>query len=470
MRLLSILFITGLAPLATAETTYLGLYLQGTKIGYSSYDSSSTKIDGKAALRSDSRTVMNVGLLGQAMTMNMDSVTWTTPTGTPIRLKFRMSSSGRVQTVDAVFSKSQIVATIMNGGRQAKKTLQVPAGNKLVDDPLAGVIAGQIKPGTTRTFYVLDPSTVDLVKNDVRVMGKRKTQIGGKNVDATLVEIVDPRATMRVYLSGKGDLLRVDGPMGIEMRPVSRKVAMGATGGYTPSVDLAFATSLKTDKPIGDPTALTGLKMRVTGRDLARLPSGDHQTVARDGEAWIVDVHPVRLDGVSSIAIAESAAQKPEWTKPSLYVPSDNVKMRELAKKIVGDHKDVKSASLAIRKYVHDQMRPNAGIGVLRDAREVLDTKEGVCRDYAILTATLLRAAGIPARLASGLVNWDGSFYYHAWAEAWVGDRWLGLDSTAVPEQITPAHVKLGEGSVETAFTFTFLDKVKLELLEARKD
>jgi hypothetical protein len=465
-----VFILTGVAPLATAETTYLGLYLQGTKIGYSSYAAAPAKIDGKAATRSDSRTVMNVGLLGQAMTMNMDSTTWTTPSGAPLRLKFRMSSSGRVQTVDAVFNRSQIVATIENAGRRSTKTLKVPAGQTLVDDPLAGVIAGQIKPGATRTFYVLDPSTVDLVKNDVRVVGKRKAKVGTKSVDATLVEIVDPRATMRVYLSGKGDLVRVDGPMGIEMLPVSRKVALGGDGGYTPSVDLAFATSLKTDKPITEPTKLTGLKLRVTGRDLARLPSDTHQTVSREGDAWVVDVHPVRLDEVKSVSIAEAARQKPEWVKPSLYLPSDAERMRALAKKIVGDRTDVKSAALAIRSYVHEQMRPNAGIGVLRDAREVLDTKEGVCRDYAILTTTLLRAAGIPARLSSGLVNWDGSFFYHAWAEAWTGDRWIGLDSTAEPEQITPTHVKLGEGSVETAFTFTFLDKVKIELLEARRD
>jgi transglutaminase-like putative cysteine protease len=144
--------------------------------------------------------------------------------------------------------------------------------------------------------------------------------------------------------------------------------------------------------------------------------------------------------------------------------------MKTLAAKIVGEKQDVVSASLAIRRWVFDQMRPNAGIGVLRDAREVLQSREGVCRDYAILTATLLRSAGIPARVASGLVNWDGTFYYHAWAEAWTGSGWLGLDSTSKVDQITPAHVKLGEGSVEEAFTFTFLDKVKIELLETRKD
>lgn len=470
MRSPATLLLALIAVPAWSETTYLGLYLQGAKIGYSSYATAPAKLNGKSVVRSDSRTMMNVGMLGQSMSMKMDSTTWLGAKGEPLRMKFRMSSAGRVQTVDAVFTPSQIVAMIDNGGRQSKKTLTVPSGYRLVDDPMTGVISGAIGPGATKTFYVLDPATVSLIKNDVHVVGKANTKVNGKTVSATLVEIIDPRTTMRVYLGGKGALVRVEGPLGIEMIPVSEKVALGADSKYAPTVDLAFATSLKTDKPIGDPTELTGLKLRISGRDLKSLPSGEHQTVTAEGANWVIDVHPVKLSEAGDGTIAAAAAAKPEWLKPGLYIPSDDAKMRALAKKIIGDRKDVKSASLAVRRYVYENMQGNAGIGVLRDAREVLQTKEGVCRDYAILTATLLRSAGIPARVASGLVNWDGTFYYHAWAEAWTGEHWLGLDSTAPMEQMTPGHVKLGEGSVEDAFTFAVLDKVKLELLETRKD
>lgn len=452
------------------ETTYLGLFLQGAKIGYSSYLSSSGRLNGKPGKRSDTRTVMNLGVLGQSMSMSMGSTSWTTNEGKPLRLRFQTTSSGRSQTVDAVFSASQITADIDNGGRKTRKTLKLPSGQSLVDDPLAAVISGQLKPGASRTVYVLDPTTVSLIKNDVKVIGKRTIKVSGKSVSTLMVVIVDPRASMNVYLGSKGDLVKVDGPMGIEMRPVSRKVALGNSSAYAPSVDLAFATSLKTDKPIEEPTKVTHLKMRVTGRDLANIPSDGHQTVTKDGSSWIVEVHPVRLEEVGSAKIAQAAAGKPEWLKPGMHVESGKSRFIQLAKKIVGDRTDVQSASLAIRKYVHDLITPNAGIGVLRDASEILDTKEGVCRDYAILSVTLLRAAGIPARLASGIVNWDGAFFYHAWAEAWTGKKWIGIDSTGNEDQITATHVKLGEGTVETAFTFTFLDKVRLELLEARRD
>jgi transglutaminase-like putative cysteine protease len=258
--------------------------------------------------------------------------------------------------------------------------------------------------------------------------------------------------------------------MGIEMLPVSKAIALAPPGKYAPSVDLAYATSLKTDKPLEDPSTLSGLTVRVTAKNLKSVPSGDFQTAKRDGEFWLIDVHPPKLDAVTSAAIAEAASEKPEWTKPSLYIPSDSKKFKDLAQTIIGDKKDVQSASLAIHRWVNTQMKANAGIGVLRDATEVLKTKEGVCRDYAILTVTLLRSAGIPARLASGIVNWDGAFYYHAWAEAWDGSRWLGIDSTTDREQISAAHVKLGEGQVDQAFTFTFLDKAKIEVLKTARN
>ena len=79
------------------------------------------------------------------------------------------------------------------------------------------------------------------------------------------------------------------------------------------------------------------------------------------------------------------------------------------------------------------------------------------------------RAAGVPTRLASGLVSWDGTFYYHAWCEVWDGARWIGVDSTTADKQLAANHVKLSDGDVERAFTFTFLDRAKVEVLGSRR-
>jgi hypothetical protein len=274
---------------------------------------------------------------------------------------------------------------------------------------------------------------------------------------------------MKVYVDRAGNLVHAEGPMGIEMKPIGRIEALGKSAAYSPSVDLAFATSLKTDKPIVDPAHVKELKLRISGRNLREIPGGEYQDVSQDGDAWVVDIHPPQIDADPGLGIWEARKQKPEWARPTMNMPSDAPKFLALAKQITEKKTDVHSAAFAIRNFVYQTMKPNAGIGVLRDATEVLTTKEGVCRDYAVLTVTLLRAAGIPARLASGIVNWDGTFYYHAWAEAWDGKHWIGIDSTSDDNQISAAHVKLGEGNVESAFSFTFLDRAKIAVLASRR-
>ena len=63
-----------LAALGFSEETYLGLYLQGNKIGYSSYTVVDDTLDGKPVKRNDSKTVFNAGLLGAQMQMQIDTV------------------------------------------------------------------------------------------------------------------------------------------------------------------------------------------------------------------------------------------------------------------------------------------------------------------------------------------------------------------------------------------------------------
>jgi hypothetical protein len=448
----------------------MAMYLGKAKIGYSSYSETPSLLNGKKVTRSDSLTVMNMGLLGADVKIQMRSQSWTNTTGKPLQMAFTMESAGRTQQVFATFSGNTAHVAVTNGGQKSTRTLTVPKDGAIGDDVLALVRTGKLKPGAKTVFYVLDPSTVAFQKNEAKFVGKVRTEVGGKAQNATLIEVNDSRAVTRMYLDPKGDPIRITGPMGIEILPVSKAIALAPPGKYAPSVDLALVTSIKTDKPINDPEKLTGLKIRFEAQNIRAIPSGDFQTAKREGGFWLIDVHPPQLTASEGKDIAQAAAEKPEWTKPSLHIPSSSSEFKALAKKIIGDETNVQKAALALQGWVNAQMQPNAGIGVLRDATEVLKTKEGVCRDYAILTVTLLRAAGIPAKLVSGIVNWDGAFYYHAWAEAWDGTRWLGIDSTVEQAQISAAHVKLGEGNVEDAFNFSFLDRAKIQVLGQKRN
>ena len=447
-----------------AETSYLGLYIQGQKIGYASSTSAPGKLDGKAVERSDGHTVLDLGLLGTPLKMTVDSSTWTLA-GKPLRMTFRQESAGRVQTMDARFVGTKVRIVNVNSGSKTTKLLPLPNG-PIVDDPITLIQGKGVR--STKDFWVLDPTTTSFQKNSIRLVGPSTADVKGRKVAATLAEVTSLTGVSRFYIDAKGGLVKGEAPPGIEMLPESKAVATKTTPGYTPTVDLAARTALKPTTALENPGSLKELKLRISGPDLARLPSDAHQTVAKEGDAWTVDIHPVpRAKGVSIYAARQA---QPQWAKPGLNIPSDSPQFLKIARQVVGARKTVGEAADAVQDWVYAQMTPNAGIGVLRDAGEVLKTKEGVCRDYAVLTAAVLRAAGVPTRLASGLVSWDGTFYYHAWCEVWDGSNWVGVDSTTPDHQLAANHVKLADGNVENAFAFTFLDRAKVEVLGTRRD
>ena len=87
---------------------------------------------------------------------------------------------------------------------------------------------------------------------------------------------------------------------------------------------------------------------------------------------------------------------------------------------------------------------------VSSSAAEAFTTGSGVCQDHAHVFIACCRALGIPARYVSGYVyspgNADSHIASHAWAEAWVVDRWRSFD-IANKCPAGESHVKLAIGA-----------------------
>ncbi|MHC4363832.1 MAG: transglutaminase-like domain-containing protein, partial [Planctomycetota bacterium] len=85
-------------------------------------------------------------------------------------------------------------------------------------------------------------------------------------------------------------------------------------------------------------------------------------------------------------------------------------------------------------------------------AAEVAVSKQGDCSEHAVLVAAMCRAVGIPSRVVTGLVyaeEFAGRkevFGCHAWAEAYIGDKWIGLDATMAPNGFGAGHIALAAG------------------------
>ena len=453
-----------LAPLVFASSfcqaaeTYFAIYLNGGKVGYSV----SRELEGGWA---ESETVFRSALMGQDLDMRIVSRTLTGADGRPIEIRYTSESGGRIQLVTAKFTANEIKVVIDNGGTKTERTIQIPAGAKVVDDATASLVLNGAGSQKSYKVHVLDPTTVTLIENEVKLEGPAKVEVNGKIFDATLVTITDPRAVSKMYYSSKGDVIKVEAALGMVMLPVLKEVALADSG---PRTDLGESAAIKVTPQISRPLDLLQAKFEVSGTSLSRCPSDSYQTITKSGDHWAVTIHPKDRLTAKDTSIARAKQYAKKWLGSSLHIPVGSAQFKILSQQIVGAETKVLAASERISLWIEKTMRPNAGIGVLRDASEVLSSKEGVCRDYAILGATLMRNAGIPSRVASGLIYDNGQMYYHAWNEVWSGQEWIMFDPTRASHPTNATRFKLAHGNVEDAFTFTVLQGSTFKTVSTR--
>lgn len=442
-------------------TRFLGMYLQGQRIGYVSFVVSETP----AGRRSSSGTHLNAAMLGEAMKMDILSDTWS-KNGKVVRQEFVITSAGRIQKVTSIYGQ-KLEVTRISGSEIFKKTIEIPKGAVIVDDPTMSVgSTGLPKPGTKMAFYAFDPTVLMLIKSEAEFVGQREFDLEGAKRSGYLVRIAEPRASMEVYVNPKGEMLYATSIFGISMKPITREEALGAAD-YSPSIDLASATRTVADRPIQNPRSVRRLSLLLQGRDLARLMSDSYQTVSRLQLGTRLDIHPP-APAAKGASIRDAGKKFPRYVAPALNLPAKDRSFVAEAKAILKGEKDSQKAALLISGYVNRKMKPNAAIGMVRDAKEIWLSKEGVCRDYATVAATLMRAAGIPTKIAAGAVYADGAFYYHAWVETWNGKNWLAIDPTIGGGIADATHIKFASGNPDEAFVMFTLEGVKIKVLEEK--
>lgn len=185
-----------------------------------------------------------------------------------------------------------------------------------------------------------------------------------------------------------------------------------------------------------------------------RGPNGETETVplevidgAFNGDIWLrfgdgkytvwAGDDAYRFDGKIRFELENRCDQEIRYTAPSGYVDSDHAEIAKLAGLLTDGLTDDVAKAKAIHAWVtgnisYDYAAYLNGDREMMKASEVLRARKGLCRDYAMLTAALARAAGLPARVVYGQAGsnpgWDDQ--YHAWNEFLIDGHWVSLDTT----------------------------------------
>jgi transglutaminase-like putative cysteine protease len=139
----------------------------------------------------------------------------------------------------------------------------------------------------------------------------------------------------------------------------------------------------------------------------------------------------------------------PIYTAPSKYLQSNDRRVREHAVRAAGYETNDAKVALQMEKYVSRKLRNKNFSTAMATAADVARDMAGDCTEHAVLLAAMLRVRRIPSRIAVGLIYDDRivGFVAHMWTEAWVGDRWVGLDATRGEGRVGSAHIKLAQAS-----------------------
>jgi transglutaminase-like putative cysteine protease len=240
------------------------------------------------------------------------------------------------------------------------------------------------------------------------------------------------------------------------------------------SIDLGARTLIPLDRAIQRPYATRSAVYRVTVQEDEKpgtvFARDTHQEVGNlSGQTFELVVHPVRPG---------KGAEKPgpEYLASSHFIDWADERVKALARLAVGQESHPWKKALRIEGHVKRVMRVDQA-AAFEPASKVARGLRGDCRQYALLTAALCRAEGIPARTAVGLLyvhKGKPQMGFHLWTEVCVDGRWLGLDATLGLGGVSATHLKIADQSWHGATSLLpllpverVLGKVRIEVVRA---
>jgi len=284
----------------------------------------------------------------------------------------------------------------------------------------------------------------------LRVDGRQKVMLGGEEVElwhGTLEQEVLPGAPVEVWLDDMGFVARSISPVltGIEMRRATDAEALAAVApGH--SVDIMDRFFIQSNRPIDRPYETKEVLYRIAGPPdvIARLAIEDRrQTIESRAPGEIM----LRVRAVGDAAEPSGLVVDPACSAPSLYVQSDDPEIIALSREAAGNAATPRERALNMRRWVYRYIRSKDFTVGFASAKEAAISRRGDCTEHSVLLAALLRADGIPSRVAAGLVYFQGRFGYHMWTEAFLND-WTALDASMNQEVVDATHIKLAESNL----------------------
>lgn len=429
------------------------LTLMNTKIGYMHTTADKTEYQGEPVTRNKIDIVMNFKALGTDITLEITRVEYTGLDLTPRYFLSTSNESGLKQVEGRIVDGVAYIKTTLNG-ETTESEVSVPPDIVSEYTGVESLLTQHgLKVGDKKNFHIFSFDLLKPVKVGLEVIGQETLtyQSEEKRV-SVLHQTMDMMGgiTVKLWIDSNGITHRTEMPlMGFSL--VTTKTDKEAALGATEEVDVVLKTRIL---PSGIPPTPKAEHLEAE----VKLLVGDIAEAVMSSSRQKLEVQ-TKQSGKLSIQIptvdAEDCPDLPihyaegGFLVPSAYIQAFHPDIRVKSQEIIEDETNSWRAAEKLCRWVYTSIADKRMRAGFDSSLTVLDSLSGDCTEHTVLFIALARAAGIPARICSGLVFSKDAFYYHFWPEVYVG-RWVQMDPTFGQIVADANHIQLGGSIMES--------------------
>jgi hypothetical protein len=450
-----------------------GIYYRGEKIGFSV--SQMTEREGGFKLQEDGQILLT--LMGASTASKLHTEVNVDPQYLLQDFAFSLDpGTGPIAVKGVLESPTRLVVRIISQSGEKSRTFDLKEAPVLSLNLPKRLLAMGLEEGARRQVQIFDPATLTNGLATI-VIGKREVvRILDKPVPAFRMDMTYSGITATSWITEVGDIVKEESAMGMVVVRESRERATALAMSSEIKADMIESAAIQPDskRNIDDAASLESLRLEFTG---AALP-GTEDELNGGGQTVTGNV----IDIVNPDTVRPSLPLPKELESslaPEAFIESDAPEIvAETARALerMGSTTTARKKAELLVRYVNAALEKKPTMS-LPSAVEVLRTRVGDCNEHTALYVAMARAAKIPARVAIGLVNLRGAFYYHAWPEVFVGDAkatvdgktgiWMPVDPTLNQFPADVSHIRLVRGGFDRqAAILPLLGRAKIRILE----
>lgn len=441
---------------------WYNLTLMNNKIGYMHTSSDKTEYEGEEVDRTKIDIVMNLKALGADVTIEITRVEYTGADLMPRYFLSTANESSLKQVEGRIVDGTAYIKTTLNG-ETTKSEVAVPPDTISEHTGVESLFQKGLKIGEKRNFHIFSFDLLKPVKTEIEVEGQDTLtyQSAEKQVHV-LRQTMDMMngITAKVWLDADGVNYRTEVPMmGFTM--ITSKTDKKTALGDTDEIDVVLKTRILPSG--GPPTRNTKnfeADVKLTSGSLAdAIMSNSRQKLEVNGKN--VGRISIQVPTVAVEDCPDLPLQRVEggFLGASAYIQTDAPAIRTKAEEILDGETNSWRAAEKLCQWVHTSMTEKKMSGGFGSSLTALESLSGDCTEHTVLFIALARAAGIPARICSGVTYAKDAFYYHFWPEVYVG-TWVQMDPTLGQTIADATHIQLGGGKMESDNLMEFAEGV----------